>query len=592
MSEESASPKPKKQRRNPRACDLCHRRSVRCRPSLEVPGQCQNCADYAETCTFNRALKKRGAKPKQEAQPGLRVAGTTDALQQHFPSGEATESRHDAGRNGPVDHPEGEQLKKWPAILCTQAQVMDLTEIYFEVVFPVFPVFHRPTLRRRISRGEHMTDQSFFVTVMALCALSSARARDGALYSQNWELQSLLGPTSEEFFHAAEEAMPRDATLMQDFDYMRAAALLAITSIQYGKPQLMNHYLSLYHGFVAVGGLHDEANWPPDRGLVETEERRRLFWSTYTLDVFTSIIWGGIVRSREASSNVGYPTEVDDQTFDNTTHSPQSSSSNGKPSWLQGWNFVTDLYRILEHCVDHLRRPRLTARDSWPAQASIYGVTITTQTHVLQHMSTMYNGLPSIFKTTEPISCNLEKDLYSFQAANIAATVQLVRMVHLNNEQSTLEQKCQVASEVIAGFASVPVAYLRAISSPLLHHLGGIGTILGATFEDGMTESAYILIRSVLLDLANLLANLEADMFCPSGTSEKLRSQVSRIDQYMGTQCARENWLDYARENSLDMPSRSPLLQSQTQSTAMPDSLEYHFPPELFHDWSWAINMP
>jgi hypothetical protein len=86
---------------------------------------------------------------------------------------------------------------------------------------------------------------------------------------------------------------------------------------------------------------------------------------------------------------------------------------------------------------------------------------------------TLYEQLPPVFKTTQPLTGILEKDLFGFQAANIAASLQLVRMVLFTTENSTVDQKCQIASEVINGFASVPVAYLRAISSPLLHHLAG-----------------------------------------------------------------------------------------------------------------------
>lgn len=35
--------RPKKLQRISQACDLCHRRSIRCRPSTENPEQCQNC---------------------------------------------------------------------------------------------------------------------------------------------------------------------------------------------------------------------------------------------------------------------------------------------------------------------------------------------------------------------------------------------------------------------------------------------------------------------------------------------------------------------------------------------------------------------
>lgn len=464
----------------------------------------------------------------------------------------------------------------------SQAIVMDLTEIYFEVAYPVFPFFHRPTLLRKVSRGEYLTNGPLSTSVLAMCALSSARVRDGALYTDRWDVNMLQSPSSEEFLEAATEAIPHEAPLTQQFDYMRAYALLAITSIQLGDSRKMNHYLCLYHGCTAVGSLQDEGNWPKDVGFVEIEERRRLFWSTYTLDVFSSIIWGGVVKSRESCFNVSYPVECDDESFSDT-NAPRARGIAEGPAWLQGWNFVTDLYRILEHTVDslgHLRNPMKRTPAITKFQTDI------TSSAVIDNIMTLYERLPAIFKNTRPITGNLNTDLFGFQAANIAASLQLVRMVLFTTEHSTVDQKCQIASEVINGFARVPLAYLRAISAPLFHHLAGIGTILGSAFENGLSESSYRRVRSVLLDLANLLANLELDLYCPAGTSDKLRAQVSRVDEFMSHQRLRDATSAVWSQNN--QPPASSTLAGDLATTE--DSPPIQFPAELFEDWSWALD--
>ncbi len=39
----------------------------------------------------------------------------------------------------------------WEApYVASQAVVMDLVEIYFEIVYPIFPLFHRPTYIRKV----------------------------------------------------------------------------------------------------------------------------------------------------------------------------------------------------------------------------------------------------------------------------------------------------------------------------------------------------------------------------------------------------------------------------------------------------------
>ncbi|KAK4495993.1 hypothetical protein PRZ48_013261 [Zasmidium cellare] len=421
-----------------------------------------------------------------------------------------------------------------------------------------------------------------------MCALSAARARDGALIRLSWDVSKLKDPTSEQLFQAAVDAIPGDVLADQSFDYMRASVLLSITAIQYGSPQLMKYHLSRYHTYVAVGSLHDELSWPANISGIETEERRRVFWSAYTLDVFTSVVWGGIISSREASSNVAYPTEIDD----NSLESPSGQADPSNVSWLRGWNYLTDMYRILEYAASDLQRSRATVVKT-PRIQALQSYQSPSQAAVLDRITAMYDDLPDIFKTAAPPTHDLRRDLYSFQAANIAATVQLVRMVYFSSDDSSLEQKCQVASEVLTGFASMPTAYLRAISSPLFHHLAEIGRIFGAAFGSRMSTTLYHSVRSVLLDLAAFLADLEKKLCCPTDASKKLESQVVRIDRFI-----------HEQRQALGGPSNPPLTllapgdleNSEMGTVALHEgdmdqqSLDISFPPELFEDWDWTFS--
>jgi hypothetical protein len=242
-----------------------------------------------------------------------------------------------------------------------------------------------------------------------------------------------------------------------------------------------------------------------------------------------------------------YPTEADDETFSDKGFESLTMTSpvdlQGTPNslisvagpvvWLRGWNFTTDLYRILEHAMDHFRRKRPRHRRRPSLIENIFGDTPTSQAAVLQNVMTMYGNLPQQFKETSPVSLDLSKGRYSFQAANIAATVQLVQIVLFTAENATIKQKCQIAGDFIQRLATVPVAYLRAISSPLLHHLAGIGSVLGSVFEDPLSEADYMRVRALLMSMADVLSNLQAGLFCPAGASERLKSNVTRIDEYM-----------------------------------------------------------
>ncbi|OBT55252.1 hypothetical protein VE04_04671 [Pseudogymnoascus sp. 24MN13] len=384
---------------------------------------------------------------------------------------------------------------------------------------------------------------------MAICALASARARDGALLPGQWEPSHFRHPSSESFYSAARDVTPHlNLSAMEGINWMRMCALLSLLGIQNGNINVMHQYLGLYHTLAAIDGLHDEKNWPKDISIIEIEERRRLFWSMYTLEVYSSLVWVGITRCRQSQCRVFYPSEVDDERFSDEDFSnllPQRSPHQGvevRPgpaidtsSWLHGWNFTTDLYVVLEHAMDgfHRRRPRTIAHFS---PNNMFNRVAPSQSTVLDKVMWMHQQLPDRFKEIQPVTSDTGEGRLSFQAANIAATLQLVRMVLFTAEEATVDQKCAIARELLDGFAQVPVFFLRAISSPLLYHLAGIGSILGSVMEGPLSKSSYLQARTVLLSMADLLASLEIGMTRTSGATQRLRSQVTRIDEYMAAQ--------------------------------------------------------
>jgi hypothetical protein len=111
---------------------------------------------------------------------------------------------------------------------------------------------------------------------MAACALASARQRDGALFCSMTNASYNANISSETFYKAATDMMPKNLVEADGLDYMRACALLSITSIQYGDIEAMQLYLGHYFTLVGIHRFHDEANWPKDITNNEIEERRRL----------------------------------------------------------------------------------------------------------------------------------------------------------------------------------------------------------------------------------------------------------------------------------------------------------------------------
>lgn len=125
-----------------------------------------------------------------------------------------------------------------------------------------------------------------------------------------------------------------------------------------------------------------------------------------------------------------------------------------------------------------------------------------------------------------------KRDRFGFQAANITGSLQLVRIVLLASGGAAIDARCQIAREVVDAFMSIPATYLLAISTPLLHHLGGIGAVLGSVFGEPGTDTEYRAVQSIILSMAQLLENLEPIHQC-SSASQSLRDNAAIIDAYI-----------------------------------------------------------
>jgi hypothetical protein len=232
-----------------------------------------------------------------------------------------------------------------------------------DIVYPICPLFHGPTLWDRIRNRDHLSDRGFFASVMGACALASARARDGALTDDRKLLQNGVEKQSEIFYSAAACAIFHDFNKAQGLGYLRACGLLAMTAMQYGKIATMHQYLGHFCTLSAMQQFHDESRWPRSMAMTEKEECRRLYWSMYKLDALAAVVFNGVFKFQGMSANVRYPSEVDDEQI-----TPTSCLSTPEGNWLRGWNVTTDLFRVLEHTVKRVRSTQQSSRaDMSPA---------------------------------------------------------------------------------------------------------------------------------------------------------------------------------------------------------------------------------
>ncbi|KAL1296565.1 hypothetical protein AAFC00_000064 [Neodothiora populina] len=627
--------RPRKLQRISQACDLCHRRSIRCRSSNEDPERCQNCFDFDVACTYDRPSKRKkhpqaptaprdsivsdGVPPTQPMPPvhgsissGSSMprsqTGTQTGIPDYVeipPTGSASRAPIDLvniNRRGKgPDHaalvimragsPEHLEVP-WKAFaLASEDVILELFDIFVRIIYPLYPLMDRAPERARLERREHLTDRGFFSAVMAVCALTSARVRDGAYPSPVSDALRKPEASSEIFFTAAKDSMSKDYSRISQtsaVEYIRTCTLLSLTCIQYGRSADVQQYLGNAFTLAAMHRFYDERSWPQDLDDATKEIYRRVYWSTYMLDVYSAVVWNCFLRSQEIHAYVRYPAHVHNDNL-STHNSPKAT---GQPvSWIVGWNFSLDLYRVLEHVVNKARAKKFSHDDRRSVDSLVFADTFSDH-DVMQTVLNLYYQLPHQFKETLPMTGDLGKDIFGFQAANIQATLQLLRMILFSLEDGPgVERKCDVANEVLQVFHTIPLPYLRAISTPLVYQLGSIGQILGSVLEDPISQSVYQRVRISLNLMADLLQGLESSLHRAAGAAQGLREKVRELDEYMRRQHTVEQRHTYQHSISMPMGSPNDPLQGKLVPEAMMQSLSsipnFSFLPEMRMNWPW-----
>ncbi|KAK5018442.1 hypothetical protein BJ546DRAFT_156644 [Cryomyces antarcticus] len=166
------------------------------------------------------------------------------------------------------------------------------------------------------------------------------------------------------------------------------------------------------------------------------------------------------------------------------------------------------------------------------------------------------------------------------------ATLRLLRIVFFPIEENVdVDAKCNVTSELLSVFHTVPIPYLKVISTLLVFHPEGIGIILGSVTEGLLSESSCLRVRTMLLSMADLLQNLKYGLHFAAGTSVGLRAQIGRIDEYMR---ARQRPLDQILQNN-SIPGSNGLAAYPNGSG---DPLfQFQLPAELLEDWPWPFDI-
>lgn len=91
-------------------------------------------------------------------------------------------------------------------------------------------------------------------------------------------------------------------------------------------------------------------------------------------------------------------------------------------SWYRGWNFVCDLYRILEHAIEKVRMRRIRIDmgqgedgQGGPVSALFERGGGPSQAEILELVGKMYGDLPEVLRVAAPLGEDEDRNRLGFQ---------------------------------------------------------------------------------------------------------------------------------------------------------------------------------
>ncbi|ETN40931.1 uncharacterized protein HMPREF1541_05211 [Cyphellophora europaea CBS 101466] len=457
------------------ACDFCNSRGLRCRRAQAGPTEtqdllssCLTCIDYGVVCTLDRPIRRRGRKPK------VSPSNSFDAA---------------AGLGQDVDFK-------------SMHTVQQLIRIYQDTMYQCyFPFLPERDLFTRWQDGIPDPEQPSYMLLMALCAVSSQVAALDAVFDSTL-LDGLTVPDSDQYFLEGVSKIPVRITQSQDLDYLRSFGLFAVYSLQRGNHSDLHRYLGLYHALVAQHGFHDESRWPQELSISEVDDRRRLFWCVYRLEIHSACVLGHVVRMPEAQVSVLYPRIT-------PAMEPEAQA------WTAGWDYITDLFRLLEYAIFSLRGCK-----SRKATLAVF-CDKPSPTTLLDGLARLKANKPRILTESNDFGTGLESNRCKYMAVQITCTESLVNIMALLYCQAPAWEVVEIVERFLEEVTNAPLIMFKVAGSHIVHQLLGVGHMLNnaSQFDDGHYRSEA---NRLITILGDLVKGLEHDIPFAAEAGERL----------------------------------------------------------------------
>lgn len=353
------------------------------------------------------------------------------------------------------------------------------------------------------------------MSLICMCALSVQHVGSGALFSDDLPDTETTSSLSRDYLAEALRIVSLDFE-KPCINQIRSYGLLALLGAQRADKAMVHKYLGLYHGLCAHWYLHDERQWPRGLSDCELEVRRRLWWIMYRLEVHTACVFGSIVRCPEAQLDVGYPAGAHHPAF-------IPGRDGDFEDWFSGWNSATDLYRVLEHVIAEFRvqrqpRSSIVSRDA-------ASTTAATQ-RLADKLSRIQQDILPHFRFVSCRSSDSGRNRCGFQASNILCTIHLAWMIW-TILQGDFESACQRADDMITTIKAIPIEYVRAIGSPLLLQLAGVGHMLaGVASKRELSQEHQTRCRALIETIIQYLSTHTGQNSTATTEGQRLRSRL------------------------------------------------------------------
>lgn len=379
-----------------------------------------------------------------------------------------------------------------------------------------FPFLPENDLLTRWENEIPCPDEPSYMLLMALCAVSSQTTAMNAVFDTTLLEGLAKHETGHQYYFAEavskvpayiQPSQPQDHQNLdqgQDLDYLRAFGLLAVYSLRSGNHIDLHRFLALYHALVAQHSFHDESRWPTDLSLSDIDDWRRLFWCVYRLEIHSACVLGHVVRMPEAQIFVLYPRIT--PAMDVETR-----------AWTAGWDYITDLFRLLEYAIFSLRGCK--GENNRKASLAVL-CERPSPTTLLDSLERLKAGKPRILIALG------EGDLArsnrcAYMDVQIVCTEALVSIMALLYCRAPAREVMDNAEAFLDEVTKAPLIMFKVASSHIVHQLLGVGHMLrnACKYDNGRYQAEA---KRLITFLVDLVKNLEHDIPSASDAGERL----------------------------------------------------------------------